>query len=129
MGRMKAEEMSMNKIDGSQSTPARQLDSFQGTARSNKSESGSGIPAEGLASENGVKTGDTAEISAKALKLMEMRQVYEAGLESVEDVPDVRAEKLAQVRSRLEEGFYNSTQVREKLADGILDTFQAIDEL
>ena len=121
--------MSVNKIDGSQLTPPRQLDSFQGTARSNKSDSGQGIPAAGVAAEQGTKTGDTVEISAKARKLMEMRQVYEAGLESVGKEPDVREEKLAEVRSRLEEGFYNSTEVRQKLADGVVDAFKGIDEL
>ena len=121
--------MSMNKIDGSQLIPSRQLDSFQGTTRSEKSDSGSGAPASGVGSENQTKTGDTVEISAKARKLMEMRQVYDAGLESVKDVPEVREAKLAEVRARLDQDFYNSVEVREKVADGLIEAFKGIDEL
>ena len=121
--------MSMNKIDGSQLLPSRQLDSSQGLARSNKSDTDKSIPAGGSAPENTVKTSDTAEISAKARSLMEMKQAYDAGLEAVEKMPDTRADKLAQVRSRLEEGFYNSTEVREKVAGGVVETIKGIDEL
>ena len=121
--------MSLNRIDGSQLNQSRQLDSFEGTARSNKANSEQEIPAKGVASDSKAKTGDTVEISDKAKQLMAMRQVYDDGLESVEKVPDVRAEKLELVRARLDEGFYNSSEVRDKVADGVLDAFHGIDEV
>ncbi|MBU8871892.1 MAG: flagellar biosynthesis anti-sigma factor FlgM [Gemmatimonadales bacterium] len=125
--------MSMNKIDGSQLIPTRQLDSSEAAVASKKSDATRDIPAKGTASdidsEKGVKSKDTLEISAEARNLMETRQVYDAGLESVKEIPETRADKLAQVRSRLEEGFYNSTEVRDKVANGVEDTFRGIDEL
>ena len=120
--------MSMNKIDGSQLTPSRQLDSFEGTARSNKTDSEKNSHAGGVTAEKATKTGDTAEISEKAKQLMALRQAYDSGLESVAKLPDVRAEKLEAVRARLDEGYYNSTEVREKVADGVLEAFRGIDE-
>ena len=119
----------MDKIDGSKLIPSPQLDSFQGTTRSDKADSGKGIPVGTKASENQAKTGDTVEISAKAKKLMEMRQVYESGLESLEQGPEVREEKVDEARARLNAGFYNSAQVREKVADEVADAFRGIDEL
>lgn len=121
--------MSMNKIDGSQLNQTRPLDPFQGTTRSESSKSKAGDSAASAPAEHSGKTGDTVEISDKARILMEMRQVYESGLEALGQVEDVREEKLAEVRSRLETGFYNSVEVRQKVADGVLGAFLSIEEL
>jgi anti-sigma28 factor (negative regulator of flagellin synthesis) len=121
--------MSMNKIDGSPLNQSRPLDSFQGTNRSEKSDGKLGGAVSSKPAETSAKTGDTVEISDKAKLLMEMRQIYESGLKAVGQVEDVREDKLAEVRSRLETGYYNSDEVRQQIADGVLSAFLGIEEL
>lgn len=117
--------MSMNRIGGQQPLPSRTLDpSAQSTLRQgamNRSEPyGSDV-----APQRAPATEDRAEISEKARQLMEMRQTYDAGLAAIEREPEMREEKLAQVRARLAEGYYESPQVREKIGEGVLHAIEA----
>lgn len=50
----------------------------------------------------------------------ERRQVNIARA-SAADVPDVRADQVAQVKQRVASGFYDTEEVRQGLADGLLD--------
>lgn len=50
----------------------------------------------------------------------ERRQVNIARA-SAADVPDVRVDQVAQVKQRVASGFYDTEEVRQGLADGLLD--------
>ena len=76
-----------------------------------------------------VKSSDTAEISATAHRLMALRQAVETGRAALAAMPEIREEKVAQVRERLQAGFYNSPEVQAKTAEGIERTILGIEEL
>ncbi len=44
-------------------------------------------------------------------------------------LPAMREEKLAQARERLKSGFYDSNEVREKIAANVDRVFQGLEEL
>ena len=73
--------------------------------------------------------GDTADISATAHRLMALRQAVDVGRMAMTILPEVRADKVAQARERLASGFYDSSAVQKKIADGLLDVFTSLEKL
>jgi hypothetical protein len=59
---------------------------------------------------------DRAEISDQARRLEDLRRTMAAGREALSREPDVRQERLAEVRQRLAGGHYDSDEVRRSLA-------------
>lgn len=120
--------MSMNRIGGQPPLPSRTLDpASQSMVRQGALKRSNAYGDDGAAQRAPV-TEDRAEISEKAHQLMEMRQAYETGLAAVGREPDIREEKLAEVRSRLAEGFYESQPVRDKVSEGVLRTLAGTEE-
>ena len=74
-------------------------------------------------------SGDTAEISDMAHRLMELRLAVDTGRISMAALPEVRQEKVTEARERLKSGFYNSLEVREKVASGVASVFRSMDKL
>jgi flagellar biosynthesis anti-sigma factor FlgM len=66
---------------------------------------------------------DHSEFSANAQRLSETKAQFEAITASVEAQPDVRPEKVAEVREKIEQGYYNSDEFIDKLADKLLVEF------
>lgn len=66
---------------------------------------------------------DRSEFSANAQRLSETKAQFEAIAASVEAQPDVRPEKVAEVRQKIEQGYYNSDEFIDKLADKLLAEF------
>lgn len=67
-------------------------------------------------SDESVQTSDTAEISSEAKQLAE-----EAKIKTIIDkAPDVREEKLQEIKQKLENGDYNKEEVINKLADRLM---------
>lgn len=64
------------------------------------------------------KAGDVVEISAKA-RTLNASAVSQADLDSVSDV---RQARIDAVRQRVAEGFYDRPEVREAIADAVLDS-------
>ncbi len=116
----------MNKIDGSNLLPPRQLDQSSGSQQ--KKGTDPARTAEDSAPARSWVNGDSAVISDKARKLMSMRHAYDAGMDAIGREPDLREEKLAQVRLRLEQGFYQSSEVRDRISDGVLKAIEGMDE-
>lgn len=73
--------------------------------------------------EKSVPQGDLADISPQARRHLERHRLIHAGLIALEQTPDVRAGKLAQVRRRLADGFYRSTEVRDQVARRLGELF------
>ncbi len=120
--------MAMNPINNSPHLRQGVVDAFQGTQR--RDEAGRG--ADGGAVPAGAVTeslGDRAEISETAHRLVELRHTLEVGRAAAAAEPDVRQEKVAEVRDRLAQGFYNSVEVRAKVAGGVDKVIRGMDQL
>jgi len=52
--------------------------------------------------------GDKAEISDKAHQMAALREALDTGRAAVESLPDLRPEKVALARERLQSGFYQT---------------------
>lgn len=66
---------------------------------------------------------DNPEISSKAHRLSETRAQVETIAAQVEIQPDVRMDKVSEVREKLEQGFYNSPEFLDKLTDKLMLDF------
>ena len=73
--------------------------------------------------------GDTAQISDSAHRLMELRLAVDTGRAALELLPEIREEKVAQARERLNSGFYESAAVRDKVAGDIGGVIASMDNL
>ena len=73
--------------------------------------------------------GDTAQISDAAHRMMDLRRAVDVGRAAFSALPAMREEKLAQARERLKSGFYDSNEVREKIAANVDRVFQGLEEL
>lgn len=117
--------MAMDKINGSPMPRSGMLDRLkvgnQGsggeskTQSASKSDSPTGLP------------GDRAEISDTAHQLMDLRATMEVGRAALASTPDVREERVAEAKKRLEQGFYNSTVVQDKVAAALQKIFSGLE--
>jgi hypothetical protein len=123
--------MAMDKINGSplprpgfldNARPSdRTVGSTATEAKAAQDALGTGVPA--------ASSGDTAQISDRAHRLMELRLAVDTGRAALDVLPEVRQDKVAQARERLQSGFYDSREVREAAADGIDRVIRGIDSL
>ena len=72
---------------------------------------------------------DTADISANAHRLIALRNAIDYGRRALEGVPEVRQDRMAQVRERLHRGFYNSVEVRARVAERLDDLARKLEDL
>lgn len=68
---------------------------------------------------------DRSSISSDAQKLSETKAQYETIASSVAAQPEIRADKVDEVRKKIESGYYNSDEFIDKLADKLLKEFGA----
>lgn len=66
---------------------------------------------------------DRSEFSANATRLSETKAQFETIAASVAAQPDVRPERVAEVKQKIEQGYYNSSEFIDKLADKLLVEF------
>ena len=111
--------MTMNKINTSALTQSQLLEQSSRTRETTPS-TGAGGP-QNLSTQQAPAgpppaTADHAEISDKAHKLVDMRKALDVGRAAIEREPDIRADKVALARERIDSGFYQSVEVREQVA-------------
>jgi hypothetical protein len=70
---------------------------------------------------------DRLEISDHARKLDDLRRTLEASRQALSLAPDVRQERIAQVRERLQKGYYNSEKVRRDIATRLVTVIKRLD--
>jgi flagellar biosynthesis anti-sigma factor FlgM len=70
-----------------------------------------------------VPASDRSEFSSGAQRLSETKAQFETIAASLTSQPEVRNEKIAEVRVKIERGFYNSEEFIDKLADKLLNEF------
>lgn len=66
---------------------------------------------------------DRSEFSANATRLSETKAQFETISASVAAQPDVRPERVAEVKQKIDQGYYNSSEFIDKLADKLLVEF------
>lgn len=69
------------------------------------------------------QTADKSEFSSGAQRLSETRAQFETISTAIIGQPDIRTEKVAEVKEKIEQGYYNSEEFIDKLADKLLVEF------
>ncbi len=72
---------------------------------------------------------DRVEISPEARRLLEINDVLRSGRGAQDEQPEVREERLRQVRQRLDAGVYQTGGVREELAHRLTPVLRGMDAL
>lgn len=108
MSRRKGPAMVTNRINGSENVSRDMMERFQ----ENRTQ-----PGKEILPEKSESIRDTADISLNAKRLNALHDAIESGLKAVESVPEVRQDRVAEVRSRLDRGFYHSVEVRYRIAE------------
>lgn len=119
--------MAMNKIDGFPFAQPHQLDKYtRADARSTAATRAQGTPPSTAAAE---PTQDHLTISDKALKLMELRDILQAGREALATMSDLPSDRMDRIRERLATGYYNSLDVQQAVAGrvgAVIDTIETL---
>lgn len=66
---------------------------------------------------------DSSEISSSAQKLDKSKAQVEILAAQIQHQPDVRMEKVEEVREKIRNGYYNSSEFIDKLADKLIQDF------
>jgi flagellar biosynthesis anti-sigma factor FlgM len=66
---------------------------------------------------------DRSDFSANAQRLSETKAHFETIAASVAAQAEVRTDKVAEVKQKIESGYYNSEEFIDKLADKLLNEF------
>jgi anti-sigma28 factor (negative regulator of flagellin synthesis) len=66
---------------------------------------------------------DTSDFSSKAQRLSETRANADIVATQVSVEPEIREDKVAEVRKKIDSGFYNSSEFVDKLAEKLLTVF------
>ncbi len=120
--------MAMNKIDGAGFIQPNILDKFLKSNASHE-EKPDRLASSGGQATAGKQGGDRVEISEHARKLDDLRHTLEASRKAYSLLPDVRQERLAQARARLESGFYDSAEVRDEVAARLGAVFKQLESI
>ena len=67
--------------------------------------------------------GDKVEISSQARKLQDTQGLQAVASKTIKETPDVREDKIAEVRQRILDGFYNQSNISSSIADKLLKEF------
>jgi len=119
--------MSMDKINGSPLMRPGLLDRFKVGNKEEKSTDAS--PSVSSGDRPATRPADKAEISDTAHQLMDLRAAVDVGRVALEAIPEVREDRVAEAKKRLEQGYYNSQVVQDKLAGNLAKVLGKIDEL
>lgn len=120
--------MAMERINGSPLPRQNMLDGSRQNERVGQ-DARKDLLADVAPSGGNALTGDKAEISDAAHRLMELRLAVDRGREAMAALPDTRQEKLSEVRERLHAGFYKSPEVRSVVADGVMNVLRGLEDL
>ena len=73
--------------------------------------------------------GEKLEISSSARKVADMRSLVEAGRTRIEAEPEVRADRVAAAKRRLEAGVYTTVEARQRTAEQLSPVLQDLSRL
>lgn len=69
------------------------------------------------------QSSDRSEFSSSAQRLSDTNAQFQTISASLSAQPDVRSDKIAEVKTKIEQGYYNSDEFIDKLADKLLNEF------
>jgi len=70
-----------------------------------------------------VKNGDKIEISSEARKLRDTQAIFKSAAAALKESPEVREDKVQEVREKMEQGYFQTAEVRREIAEKILQNF------
>jgi anti-sigma28 factor (negative regulator of flagellin synthesis) len=70
-----------------------------------------------------IKTSDRSDISSGAQSLNEANAHSDTIAASLSSLPDIRSDRIVEVRSKIDNGYYNSDEFLDKLAEKLLNEF------
>lgn len=119
--------MAMDRINGSPLTNPSILDRFQVNGKDKEDEKKTQESNSGI--HHSPAPADTAEISDTAHQLMDLRATVDIGRLAIQNEPDVRQDRVAEAKIRLEQGYYNSPVVQDKVAGILNDVLTKMDKI
>ncbi len=123
--------MAMDKIHGSPLLRHGAVDNFRKTKEATSEASSKEtdrLSSQGSEAQGKQIFGDQAIISPAGKQLVELRQAVDTGRAALASLPDVREEKVTEVRDKLQKGFYNSQVVHDKVASRLADVFLGMEQ-
>lgn len=120
--------MGANKIERPLVTDPRILARFQQTQRGEADAEARKL-AEAKTGDVRRPTGEKLEISSSAHRVADMRSLVEAGRTRIEAEPEVRADRVAAARRRLEAGVYTTAEARQRTAEQLSPVLQDLSRL
>ncbi|MFT5232886.1 MAG: hypothetical protein ACI9UQ_000913 [Candidatus Krumholzibacteriia bacterium] len=114
--------MAIDSINGAPLQRSGILENAQDKARVNEDKKSADANGPTSSETNGQAPllGDTAVISDKAHQLVALSQSLETGRSAIAALPDVRSDKIALARERLQSGFYQSAEVQNTMAQRLV---------
>jgi hypothetical protein len=120
--------MGTERIGGFQGMGRRILDRFRTTP--SQAEAQEGTKTVATRGETPARVaGDRAEISGKAHEMLKLRETVDAARNALDSEPEVRPDRVAEVKSRLGRGYYQSPTVNGRVADRLENVLTKIDDL
>lgn len=85
-------------------------------------------PGRASRASDGGASGDEAEISAEAEVRLHVHEMVSAVRDAAGALPDIREHKVRQARTRIEQGYYERSEVHGTVVDTLLRNFQPLEE-
>jgi hypothetical protein len=121
--------MAMPKLESNSFFPSRQAEAYAKGVGPRQAGLSTAAREDAAVNPHPAARGDRAEISTGARDLVDLRASVDAGRATLADVPDVRAERVAAARERLESGFYQTAEVRLATAERLKGLLKSLDAL
>ncbi len=128
--------MAMDRINSHNLVRPGLVDKYKGAQRSSGSDKTSASDRAAL-DQQGLDKGsarssapaDSVQISDAARKLVDLRAAVDVGRAALEATPEVREDKVAEARKRLDQGYYNSPEVQDKVAGRLSQVVKGMEDL
>ncbi len=121
--------MVMEKINGFTNLSKGLLERFRGSVRADSPAHELSAKVDTTVSDRRAAPADTADISPKAHRLIALRHALDSGHKALEKIPEVRQGRVEEVRERLNRGYYNSVEVRTRVAERLENVARKMGDL
>jgi flagellar biosynthesis anti-sigma factor FlgM len=121
--------MAMNNIGRPSFVQPGALEQFRKQEATPTRDQASGADSKGSQIGQGQQAQDRAEISSHARRLEDLRRTMDQGRQALAEVPDVRQERVEEVRNRLASGHYQKAEVRQDTAQRLGAVLRRLDAL
>jgi len=121
--------MVMDRINSFSNLSKGLLERFQDTGRADSPDQDHPVDVITPGQDRRAAPADKADISAKAHRLIALRHAVDSGRQALDALPEVRQDRVAQARDRLNRGFYNSIEVRTRVAERLDNVARKLEDL